>query len=233
MIHEWLQCGKLSRRNLWSSNGEYFIKDLNFSNFPWGAGDFPSGPVVKNPPSNAWDTLDTKIPHATGQLSLSTTTREKSLWAATKTGQSQKKIFFPSDTLCYKQKLFKIKMNALCTCSTLQKMLKLFFRFRNLFLTSVLSVAGEFQTQVNWTAHRKYSFWSKSTYKSDHVAPLSLTGEAGLCSEGGAGTGVNVLRDYWEPGCNQGPDSAPAGGPGLPLSSCWALFLRIESGVTS
>lgn len=36
-------------------------------------------------------------------------------------------------------------MNALCTCSTLQKMLKLFFRFKSVFLTSVLSVAGEFQ----------------------------------------------------------------------------------------
>ena len=43
--------------------------------------DFPAGPVVKNPPSNAgyvgsipgWGT---KIPHAEGQLSLHATTRE-------------------------------------------------------------------------------------------------------------------------------------------------------------
>ena len=37
--------------------------------------DFPGGPVVKNPPSNAGDTgsisgQGTKIPHAVGQLSL-------------------------------------------------------------------------------------------------------------------------------------------------------------------
>ena len=38
-------------------------------------GDFPGGPVVKNPPSNAEDVgsipgQGTKIPHATGQLNL-------------------------------------------------------------------------------------------------------------------------------------------------------------------
>ena len=37
-------------------------------------GDFPGGPVVKNPPYNAGDTgsnpgQETKTPHATGQLS--------------------------------------------------------------------------------------------------------------------------------------------------------------------
>ena len=43
--------------------------------------DFPSGPVVKNPPSNAGD-MDfipgqgTKIPHAAGHLSLRATIRE-------------------------------------------------------------------------------------------------------------------------------------------------------------
>ena len=40
-----------------------------------GTWDFPGGPVVKNPPSNAGDTgsipgWGTKIPHATGQLNL-------------------------------------------------------------------------------------------------------------------------------------------------------------------
>ena len=45
--------------------------------------DFPSGSVVKNPPSNAGDTGSipgqaTKIPHAAGQLSLSALTRESS-----------------------------------------------------------------------------------------------------------------------------------------------------------
>ena len=43
--------------------------------------DFPGGPVVKNPPSNAGDTgsipgRGTKIPHAAGQLSPHATTRE-------------------------------------------------------------------------------------------------------------------------------------------------------------
>ena len=44
-------------------------------------GDFPGGPVVKNPPSNAGDVglipgRGTKIPHAAGQLSLHATTTE-------------------------------------------------------------------------------------------------------------------------------------------------------------
>ena len=43
--------------------------------------DFPGGPVVKNPPSNAGDTgsipdQGTKIPHAVGQLSPGATTAE-------------------------------------------------------------------------------------------------------------------------------------------------------------
>ena len=43
--------------------------------------DFPSGPVVKNPPSNAGDAglipgRETKIPHAVGQLSPRATTTE-------------------------------------------------------------------------------------------------------------------------------------------------------------
>ena len=43
--------------------------------------DFPGGPVVKNPPSNAGDVPSvpgqgTKIPRAGGQFSLCTTTRE-------------------------------------------------------------------------------------------------------------------------------------------------------------
>ena len=43
--------------------------------------DFPGGPVAKNPPSNAGDRglipgQGTKIPHATGQLSLRVTTTE-------------------------------------------------------------------------------------------------------------------------------------------------------------
>ena len=44
-------------------------------------GDFPGGPVVKNPPSNAGDASSipgwrTKIPHAAGQLSPRTATTE-------------------------------------------------------------------------------------------------------------------------------------------------------------
>ena len=43
--------------------------------------DFPGGPVVENPPSNAGDVgsipgWETKVPHAVGQLSPRTTTRE-------------------------------------------------------------------------------------------------------------------------------------------------------------
>ena len=43
--------------------------------------DFPGGPVVKNPPSNAGDMgsipgQGTKIPHATGQLSPHATTTD-------------------------------------------------------------------------------------------------------------------------------------------------------------
>ena len=45
------------------------------------SGDFPGGPVVKNPPSNAGDVgsipcRGTKIPHAMGQLIPRTTTTE-------------------------------------------------------------------------------------------------------------------------------------------------------------
>ena len=44
--------------------------------------DFPGGPVVKNPPCNAGDAgsitgQGIKVPHATGNQSLCTTTREK------------------------------------------------------------------------------------------------------------------------------------------------------------
>ena len=44
-------------------------------------GDFPGGPVVKNPPYNAGDTgsipgQGTKIPHAVGQISPCATTTE-------------------------------------------------------------------------------------------------------------------------------------------------------------
>ena len=44
--------------------------------------EFPGGPVVKNPPSNAGDAASipgrgTKIPHATGQPKLQATTEEK------------------------------------------------------------------------------------------------------------------------------------------------------------
>ena len=44
-------------------------------------GDFPGGPVVENPSCNAGDAglipgRGTKIPHATGQLSLRATTTE-------------------------------------------------------------------------------------------------------------------------------------------------------------
>ena len=64
-----------------------FDTPINNILYSW---DFPGGPLVKNPLSNAGDTglipvQGTKIPHATGQLSLYTTT-EKPLH--TKTGES-------------------------------------------------------------------------------------------------------------------------------------------------
>ena len=53
-------------------------KNTNSKRYVW---DFPGGPVVKNPPSNAGDMglipgRGTKIPHATGQLSLHAATTE-------------------------------------------------------------------------------------------------------------------------------------------------------------
>ena len=50
-------------------------------NFKVSYGNFPGGPVVKNPPHNAGDVgsipgQGTKIPPDTGQLSLHTTTTE-------------------------------------------------------------------------------------------------------------------------------------------------------------
>ena len=56
-------------------------------------GDFPSSPVVKNPPSNAGDVgsipgWGTKIPHASGQISLSTATTDPC--STIKTQHSQK-----------------------------------------------------------------------------------------------------------------------------------------------
>ena len=74
-----------------------------------GLGDFPGGPVVKNPPSNAGDAgsisgRGIKIPHATGKLSPHAATTEpmrsgahvpqleRSPNAATKTRHSQKYI---------------------------------------------------------------------------------------------------------------------------------------------
>ena len=50
--------------------------------------DFPGGPVVKNPPSNAGDVgsipcRGTKIPRAAGQLNMLAATREKPCTATT------------------------------------------------------------------------------------------------------------------------------------------------------
>ena len=53
---------------------------VNFFEESSRIGDFPGGPVVKNPPSNAEDTgsvsgQGTKIPHVAGRLSPQSTTR--------------------------------------------------------------------------------------------------------------------------------------------------------------
>ena len=60
-------------------------------------GDFPGGPVVKNPPSNARDVgsipgQGTKIPHAAGQLSPCVTIREA---ARRKKDPAQLRVIFP------------------------------------------------------------------------------------------------------------------------------------------
>ena len=61
-----------------------FIHNETLKGIYW---DFPGGPVVKNPPSNAGDTGSipgrrTKIPHAVGQLSP--TLQLLSIWAKTR-----------------------------------------------------------------------------------------------------------------------------------------------------
>ena len=60
------------------------LRDLHSQHNPYqnsNGWDFPGGPVVKNPPSNAGDLRSirgqgTKIPHAAGQLSPRATTTE-------------------------------------------------------------------------------------------------------------------------------------------------------------
>ena len=68
-------------RKLWQKEkgyrGQEKEKKRKYTNFR----DFPGGPVVKNPPSNAGHMgsipgQGTKIPHATGQLSPHSTNRE-------------------------------------------------------------------------------------------------------------------------------------------------------------
>ena len=54
---------------------------VNMDNLKLKAGDFPGGPVVKNPPANTGDMgsipgQGTRVPHAVEQLSPSATTRE-------------------------------------------------------------------------------------------------------------------------------------------------------------
>ena len=60
-------------------------------------GDFPGGSVVKNPPSNAGSIpgWGTKIPHATGQLSLCFAAREKPTlqWRRSSAKKKKKKVF--------------------------------------------------------------------------------------------------------------------------------------------
>ena len=56
------------------------VSDLTFRSLNH-LGDFPHGPVVKNPPANAGDMgsipgQGNKIPHVVGQLSLHVTTTE-------------------------------------------------------------------------------------------------------------------------------------------------------------
>ena len=69
----------LEARRQWSQAFETLRgKDFHFE---FHTRDFPGGPVVENPPSNAGDMgsiprRGTKIPHATGQLSPLTTTAE-------------------------------------------------------------------------------------------------------------------------------------------------------------
>ena len=62
--------------------------------------DFPGGPVVKNPPTNAGDAgsipgQGTKIPRAAGQLSLCATTREKPVCCNKRSRMPQRKTHVP------------------------------------------------------------------------------------------------------------------------------------------
>ena len=71
LVHCWWECKLV--QSLWKIVWR-FLKKLK-------TGDFPGGPVVKNPPSNAGDAHSipgrgTKIPHAAGQLSPRVTTTE-------------------------------------------------------------------------------------------------------------------------------------------------------------
>ena len=63
-------------------------KEVNYLGKTHEERDFPGGPVVKNPPSNAGDVgsipgWGTKIPHAAGQLSPCAATPEPARSAAT------------------------------------------------------------------------------------------------------------------------------------------------------
>ena len=76
---------------IWKKLIPTLTDDLKSSRLQWR--DFPGGPVVKNPSSNAEDvgslpSQRTKIPHVTGQLSPHATIRENP-HAATKTQHSQ------------------------------------------------------------------------------------------------------------------------------------------------
>jgi len=72
--------------------------------------DFPGGPVVKNPPTNAGDTgsipgQGTKIPHAVEQLILCTTTTEACMpWCLFFTSTEQPQLSGTRESPCAEAK---------------------------------------------------------------------------------------------------------------------------------
>ena len=75
-------------------------------------GVFPGGPVVKNLPSNAGDKglipgWETKVPHASGQLSPHATTREKTACCNEEPVKQKIKILLIKKVAKYNRKILK------------------------------------------------------------------------------------------------------------------------------
>ena len=79
-------------------------------------GDFPGGSVVKNPPSNAGDTISipgrgTKIPHATGLPNLSDITTEPTHSGTCEPHLERSPQAATKDPTCHSEALTQPKIN--------------------------------------------------------------------------------------------------------------------------